>query len=948
MAAGAAGPRRPAGTAGEAAARRMGGATRACRAAARRGLECPAAGAGRAGAARMGGAGAAARGPDAIGVGPGPGAATGAGAAAGGRARRRSATRPVGRGGAAVTAGMAAAATATAVWLGRAQAEHPPAGRAPRPAARRRHCRPGGGAAAGRPGGAAERRPGTGAAVGGRTGRHRPAAHSPGRRRPPAQRARPGHPRARQGRLPRRHRPPPDGLLPVPEPPVRQPRHGPVPGLQLPAGRPAGRPRLADPAPSLRDHAHLPARDRGPLPLQGPRRQPGAVALLLHLRADADRLAHRRAGRGQAGRRRRRRDLGQRAAADRRHPAHPGGVPPWQPAPGRAHVAGGGACLRPDRRLLVRSLGAPGGDPGPARPERGATARRRDQPVQGGGGGVVVDRGGPGRARARQPGGGQHLQHRQLRQPQPAGGHHPRDDPRGHPDARQRRAPLPGGGLRRLHRPAADRPAPLGDPARAGQEGRPGPLRRPAPLRRQLPCQHRRRRGLRRGLLVLPLGRHHLRQPTAAGALPRPRRQPEAQPRAAGRPLPAGPRHAAAHRGGPLGGLGAAPVVIRVPRPPAPDPREAFSEDEIRACAAYAKPRQRWGLAVLAVRPPGRRAVASLAGLAGDAVPVRAALTLAVVVAAEALVLLPFGLRAWRQDVRAGLSTQALGGFLGDWAKAMAIGLVLTVVPLGALILAARGRPPGYPLSAALVAVVLVVALSLLGPVVFEPLFNRFVSLPAGQLRSRVLEMAVGMGVPVRDVLVADASRRTTKVNAYVSGLGRTRRVVVYDTLAQRAAEDEVLLVLAHELAHVRHRDVTVGTAGAAVASGAAVLAADRLLGVPAVAETLGVSGLGDPRAGAGLLFLAALAGVLASPVASLVSRWSEARADWTALEVARDPESAVALERRLALDNRADLRPNRLLVALFWSHPPTMARIAQARLWATATAGGQEGVVGH
>jgi STE24 endopeptidase len=444
--------------------------------------------------------------------------------------------------------------------------------------------------------------------------------------------------------------------------------------------------------------------------------------------------------------------------------------------------------------------------------------------------------------------------------------------------------------------------------------------------------------------------------------------------------------------------------VIRVPRPPAPDPREEFSEDEIRACAAYAKPRQRWGLAALAVRlgllavlaasPAGRRAVARLAGLAGDAVPVTAALTLAVVVVAEALVLLPFGLRAWRQDARAGLSTQALGGFLGDWAKARAIGLVLTVVPLGALILAARGRPPGYPLSAALVALVLVVALSLLGPVVLEPLFNRFVSLPDGRLRSRVLELAAGMGVPVRDVLVADASRRTTKVNAYVSGLGRTRRVVVYDTLlrqphfpapqgeptarpggaslptrraetprdsflagsrgsaaaagTERAAEDEVLLVLAHELAHVRHRDVTLGTAGAAVAAGAAVLAADRLLGVPAVAEAFGVSGLGDPRAGACLLFLAALAGLLAAPVGSLVSRWSEARADWTALEVARDPEAAVALERRLALENRADLRPNRLLVTLFWSHPPTMARIAQARLWATATAGGREGMVGH
>jgi STE24 endopeptidase len=442
--------------------------------------------------------------------------------------------------------------------------------------------------------------------------------------------------------------------------------------------------------------------------------------------------------------------------------------------------------------------------------------------------------------------------------------------------------------------------------------------------------------------------------------------------------------------------------VIRVPRPAAPDPREAFSEDEIRVCGAYAKPRQRWGLAALAVRlcllaalaasGPGRRAVAGLVGLAGDAVPVRAGLTPAVVVAAEALALLPFALRAWRQDVRAGLSTQALGGFLGDWAKARAVGLVLTVVPLCALILAARGRPPGYPLSAALVAAALVVVLSLLGPVVLEPLFNRFTPLPSGPLRSRVLAMAAGMGVPVRDVLVADASRRTTKVNAYVSGLGRTRRVVLYDTFlrqppspapreaspaqrggaspptrsettpdgspvgsrrgvaaggAERAGEDEVLLVLAHELAHVRHHDVTLGTAGGAAAAAAAVLAADRLLAVPALAGAFGVTGLGDPAAGACLLFLAAVAGLAAAPVASLVSRWSEARADWTALDVARDPDTAVALERRLALENRADLRPNRLLVALFWSHPPTMARIAQARLWA-ARAAGREGVVGH
>jgi STE24 endopeptidase len=397
--------------------------------------------------------------------------------------------------------------------------------------------------------------------------------------------------------------------------------------------------------------------------------------------------------------------------------------------------------------------------------------------------------------------------------------------------------------------------------------------------------------------------------------------------------------------------------VMRVPRPAGGDPGVEFTEEEIRRCAAYAKPRQRWGLAALGVRlgllavlagsPVGRRAVARVAELAGDTVAGRAALALTAVVVAEALVLLPFRLRSWRQDVRAGLSTQALGGFLGDWAKARAVGLVLTVLPLGALILAARARPAGYPLSAAAAAALLVAALSLLGPVVLEPLFNRFAPLPAGPLRARVLAMAEAMRVPVRDVLVADASRRTTKVNAYVSGLGRTRRVVVYDTLAERAGEEEVVLVLAHELAHVRHRDVTWGTAAGAVASGAAVLAADRLLATPALGEAFGVTGLGDPLAGPALLLLAALAGIAVAPVANLVSRWSEARADWTALEVARDPATAVTLERRLALENRADLRPNRLLVALFWSHPPVMARIAQARLWAAA-ASRREGRPGH
>jgi STE24 endopeptidase len=399
--------------------------------------------------------------------------------------------------------------------------------------------------------------------------------------------------------------------------------------------------------------------------------------------------------------------------------------------------------------------------------------------------------------------------------------------------------------------------------------------------------------------------------------------------------------------------------VIAVPRPPAADPLEAFTEDEVRACVAYAKPRQRWGLAgfgadlavlaVLALTDPGRAVVRAAAGLAGAWAPGRVALATVAVLAVRAGVGLPFSVRAFRQDARAGLATQGLGGFLRDWAKSRGVGLVLTVLPLSALVLGARWQPPGWPLVAAAAATLLVVALAVAGPVLIEPLFNRFSSLDPGPLRARLLALAETMRVPVRDVLVADASRRTTRVNAYVSGLGRTRRVVVYDTLLAAAGSgppdgagdappsgtDEVVLVVAHELAHVRHRDVLWGTVGAAALAAVSVLAAVALFDLGPVQRALGVSGLGDPLAAPGLLLLAALGGLVAAPVASAISRWAEARADWVSLEVTRDPVTAVAVERRLALENRADLRPNRLLVAMFASHPVTMARIAQAWLWA-------------
>jgi hypothetical protein len=147
--------------------------------------------------------------------------------------------------------------------------------------------------------------------------------------------------------------------------------------------------------------------------------------------------------------------------------------------------------------------------------------------------------------------------------------------------------------------------------------------------------------------------------------------------------------------------------VIVVPRPPPADPLAAFTEDEVRACVDFAKPRQRWGLAAygtdllvlaaLALTGPGRAVVAAAAGLAGGWAPGRVVLAIVAVQAVRAAAGLPYSLRAFGQDRRAGLATQRLGGFLRDWAKARAVGLVLVVLPLGALVLGARWQPPGWP-----------------------------------------------------------------------------------------------------------------------------------------------------------------------------------------------------------------------------------------------------------
>jgi STE24 endopeptidase len=299
------------------------------------------------------------------------------------------------------------------------------------------------------------------------------------------------------------------------------------------------------------------------------------------------------------------------------------------------------------------------------------------------------------------------------------------------------------------------------------------------------------------------------------------------------------------------------------------------------------------------------------------------------------LATLPFS--AWSESVRRtyGLSTRDWGGWLADVGRSFGLQLAGTLLALLAMVALARALPAGWWLPAAVGAAVTVVALSFVYPLLVEPVFNKFTPMADGPLRGSLVEMAAADGVEVEDVLVADASRRTTTLNAYVSGFGATHRIVVYDTLLEQAPDDEVRSIVAHELGHMVNRDVRNGTLLGALAAAAAICVLGGLLSWPWLLHRSGSEGAGDPRVIALVLAVVAVLGLVTSPVENLISRRVETRADVHALELTRDPVTFIRMQHNLGVTAYADVDPPTLLFGMFSSHPTKPQRIALARTWA-------------
>jgi STE24 endopeptidase len=215
-----------------------------------------------------------------------------------------------------------------------------------------------------------------------------------------------------------------------------------------------------------------------------------------------------------------------------------------------------------------------------------------------------------------------------------------------------------------------------------------------------------------------------------------------------------------------------------------------------------------------------------------------------------------------------------------------------------------------------------------IAPTWIMPLFNKFTPLEAGELKSAILSYADSIKFPIENVYVMDGSKRSSKSNAFFTGFGRHRRIVLFDTLAKRHSTGELVAVLAHEMGHYKKKHIIQSLILGIIQMGVMLYLLSLFISYAGLFDAFYM-----PRTSvfAGLIFFA----MLYSPLDFLIglfmqrlSRRNETEADRFAVETTRDPQSMVNALKKLSVHNLSNLLPHPFYVSLNYSHPPVLQRI--------------------
>ena len=351
-------------------------------------------------------------------------------------------------------------------------------------------------------------------------------------------------------------------------------------------------------------------------------------------------------------------------------------------------------------------------------------------------------------------------------------------------------------------------------------------------------------------------------------------------------------------------------------------------------------------LLVLSATGAAARLRAAIASVLGDRGDPSSPAVVAVFVAVLAVILhaVSFPL-TWYSGVvverRYGLLEETGSRWLLDAAKGMVLGLLLAVAGAELMYLAIRRLPHVWWAVAALGFGLGLLLLARVAPVILLPLFYRFSPLDRPELTTRLRDLTERAGLPAIDARVWGLGEKSRRANAALVGVGRTRRILLSDTLLAAYSDDEIEVVLAHELAHHAHRDVL-----AAVIVQAAVLAVGLAAGAGALALSArfglapGVRGAADVAGLPVILLAVGAVSIALTPFVNALSRRHEHRADAFALRLTGRPEAFISAMRRLGAQNLAEAHPSRLTLWLFHSHPTIEERVARARAFDVKRAG--------
>jgi STE24 endopeptidase len=277
-----------------------------------------------------------------------------------------------------------------------------------------------------------------------------------------------------------------------------------------------------------------------------------------------------------------------------------------------------------------------------------------------------------------------------------------------------------------------------------------------------------------------------------------------------------------------------------------------------------------------------------------------------------------------------GLSTQSTAHWISDHAKGVALGVGLAVAGTSIIYFALRESPGNWWWIAAAVFALATIALARIAPVLLLPIFYKFKPLDRPALADRLMALATRAGTDVVGVFEWVLSGHTKKANAALAGMGRTRRILLSDTLLADYSEDEIEVILAHELAHHVHRDLWRGIAAQSVIMLGGFYMANLLL--RAAAGPLALRGVSDPAGLPALMLAGGVWSFLALPLANAMSRAQERAADRYALTTTKNVDAFVTAMKRLSQQNLAEEYPSPIVRWLFYSHPPIRERIDAAK----------------